>query len=150
MSKHSIVAVAIIVAAVIAVPLVLKSRTANDGAGETSQAPVESVIDTEPVAAMPRFVDLGTTTCAPCRTMLGVMDELRAQYPGALNVEFVNVNKDRSAIQTYGISAIPTQVFYSPTGEELYRHRGVMRTTAVVAKWTELGYPLTSTVPVEQ
>lgn len=97
-----------------------------------------------PVAprAVPRFVDLGTTSCAPCKVMLGVMKELEAQYASALLIEFVNVHDQPAAMDTYGINVIPTQIFFAPDGKELFRHVGVMRAEAVVSKWSELGYPL--------
>lgn len=91
---------------------------------------------------LPRFVDLGTTTCAPCKAMLSVMNELEQQFPEALSVEFINIKDDPDAMGRYGARMIPTQIFLSPDGKEIFRHTGVMQTQAVVAKWRELGYDL--------
>jgi thioredoxin 1 len=122
-------------AVVISVPLYLKRRP----------APVAA--HAEPVAAaaarrVPRLVDLGTTSCAPCKAMLVVVAELERAYADQLAVEFVNVQQDEEASRRYGIKVIPTQVFLDPDGKELFRHTGFYATEAIVAKWRELGYPL--------
>lgn len=91
---------------------------------------------------LPRFVDLGTTTCAPCKVMLGVMAEFEQRYPGALIVEFIDVQRHPEEAERFGVQVIPSQIFYDGNGRELYRHTGVFPTDAIAAKWAELGYRL--------
>jgi thioredoxin 1 len=123
-------------AVVIAVPLFLKHRAAA------------AVVQPEPAAAatsarrLPRLVDLGTTTCAPCKAMLVVVAELERSYADQLVVEFINVQQQEDASREYGVKVIPTQVFLDPDGKELFRHTGFYATEAIAAKWRELGYPL--------
>jgi len=132
MSHKSIAIGLVVAAAVVAIPLLVKSV----------QAPA-AVSDPASVAGgKPKFLDLGTTTCAPCKAMLKVMDELRQTYPTALTVEFVNVNEQRDAMARFQTQVIPTQIFFSPDGKELFRHVGVIRADAVASKWAELGFPL--------
>ena len=95
-----------------------------------------------PAAAVPRLVDLGSTTCAPCKVMLGVMSELEERYPGAMAIEFINVNENPELADRYGVRVIPTQIFYAPDQRELFRHVGVFRTEEIVAKWKDLGFPI--------
>lgn len=140
MTNKSIAAAVVVVIGVIAVPLFLKSKAESmaiqpDGAHSSQLATGAAA----PTKALPRFVDFGTTTCAPCKVMLGVMAELEQKYPGAMTIEFVNVQEQQEKTQMYGIRTIPTQIFFSPDGKELFRHLGVMRTEAVIAKWAELG-----------
>lgn len=143
MRNYSWVIVAIVVVGVVGGALALK---ANRGTSATGDVPGRVVAESPGAAqALPRFVDLGTTTCAPCRVMLGVMAELEQRYPGAMIVEFVNINDRPADAQRYGVEIIPTQIFYSPDGRELFRHVGVYRTEEVVAKWAELGFPMTPT-----
>ena len=139
MKTKSVLIAVIIVALVISVSLILKSnlKKATEGGNQSLGSTAGSSKSTK---ALPRFVDLGTTTCAPCRVMLGVMEELKKKYPGTMIVDFVNVQEDRFAAASYGINTIPTQIFYAPDGRELYRHIGVFRTEAVIAKWAELGF----------
>ena len=127
---------AVLVTAVVAVPLLLKSNRA----GNEAQPSMGTSAATK---GLPRFVDLGTTTCAPCKVMLGVMAELEQKYPGAVAIEFINVNQNPDQAQRYGIQVIPSQIFYSPDGRELFRHTGVFRTEEIIAKWAELGFRFT-------
>jgi len=55
-------------------------------------------------------------------------------------VDFVNVKENPEEAKKYAIQVIPTQIFYGADGKELYRHIGVFRTDAVIAKWAELGF----------
>lgn len=138
MTTKSIVVAAVIAAGVVAVPLFLKSnRAAGEQAAQAKPPPAGVARAGQ---GKPRFVDLGTTTCAPCKVMLGVMAELEQKYPDAFTIEFVNVKLDPGGAQRYGITIIPTQIFYGPDGKELYRHTGVFRTQEVIAKWAELGF----------
>lgn len=147
--------------AVLAILAVTLAQTACDrpppAADRRSAAPV-AVPDGDPatVAAMtpgapatapapkllPHFVDIGTTTCVPCRVMLTVMEELEAEYADNLKIEFVNMKNDPETAEKLGVRTITTQVFFSPEGKELWRHIGVIRAKDVIAKWAELGYKI--------
>ena len=132
---------AVVVAAVIAIPLLAKMAARRTAPADD----INNTGQTSPRYTRPIFLDIGTTTCAPCKAMLGVMSELKEQFPGKLEVQFINVNEDRDAARRYGITIIPAQIFYSPEGKELYRHTGFFSTKDVVAKWRELGYDLVGT-----
>ena len=96
-------------------------------------------VDGKPI---PRLVDLGSTTCIPCKMMAPILDELKAEYKGRLRVAFVDVTKDPSAAQTFHISVIPTQIFFDSSQKELYRHEGFISKDEILAKWKELGFDL--------
>jgi thioredoxin 1 len=75
-------------------------------------------------AALPRLVDLGAGKCIPCRRMAPILEQLRVDYAGAVDVQFIDVWKDSQAGKPYGIRLIPTQVFFDRTGRERFRHEG--------------------------
>jgi thioredoxin 1 len=127
--------VMVLVVAAIGIPLILK---AVDHVRSNRLAEVKA---SQP-ATLPKFLDIGTTTCAPCKAMLGVMADLRLDFPEKLDVQFINIQEDRDALNRYGIKIIPAQIFYSPEGKEIYRHTGFFATNDVVAKWKQLGYDL--------
>ncbi len=131
-----------IVAVVVGGPLWLKGQTAAPV--QTAPAKVQNVAAPAAVAPkkLPKFVDIGTTSCAPCKVMMGVLGELEAQYTDRLAIEFINTQQRPEVMQQLGLRAIPSQLFCAPDGKELYRHTGVLRVADVVAKWRELGYPL--------
>jgi len=103
----------------------------------------------EPVAAesvsgeLPRLLDLGANKCIPCKMMEPILEELSEEYAGQLEVEFIDVWQDRSAGDKYEVAAIPTQIFFSAEGEELFRHTGFIAKADILAKWKELGIELT-------
>jgi thiol-disulfide isomerase/thioredoxin len=102
-----------------------------------------------PAGDLPRVVDLGSQLCIPCRTMMTELERLGTMTEGLLAIEFIDVNEDPSAAQAYGIRVIPTQIFLSGTGEELWRHEGVISAEDMVAKWGELGFQVIPEQAVE-
>lgn len=103
-------------------------------------------------AARPRLVDLGADKCIPCRMMAPILDELKRTYADELQVEFIDVWKNPTAGQQYGIRVIPTQIFYGPDGKELARHEGFMSREDILALWAKLGFTFGSggTPPINE
>lgn len=100
----------------------------------------------EPAASgRPRLVALGAGQCIPCKKMQPDLAELRENYSGAMELVYIDVWKDREAGAQYGIQSIPTQIFYDPSGNELFRHVGYYSKDDILAKWQELGLPLQPT-----
>lgn len=77
-----------------------------------------------PPAALPRLVDLGAGKCIPCKRMAPILEALKLDYAGTVNVQFIDVWKDPKAGTPYQIRLIPTQVFFDRTGRERFRHEG--------------------------
>ena len=97
-----------------------------------------------PQAARPRLLDLGATKCIPCKMMAPILDELKEEYAGRMDVEFIDVWQNRDAAGQYGIESIPTQIFFDASGKELYRHQGFIAKDDILKKWQELGVDLTN------
>jgi thioredoxin 1 len=57
-----------------------------------------------------------------------------------MGVTFIDVEETPERGKEHGIEQIPTQVFFSPKGRELFRHVGFMAKEDILAKWRELGY----------
>jgi thioredoxin 1 len=91
-------------------------------------------------AGLPRLVDLGADTCIPCKAMAPILVELRAEYAGKLQVDFIDVWKDPHAGDPYNIYAIPTQIFFDGDGRELTRHEGFISKQDILATWRRLGF----------
>ncbi len=90
----------------------------------------------------PRLLDLGATTCIPCKKMAPVLEELKTEYEDRLDVEFVDVWKVPGVANQYGVTSIPTQIFFDASGKELFRHQGFFGKDEILAKWDELGVDL--------
>ena len=91
---------------------------------------------------LPRLVDLGAGKCIPCKAMAPILEGLRAEYAGRLEVQFVDVWKDPDAATPYDIHLIPTQIFYGADGRELARHEGFMAREEILAQWQAVGVSL--------
>ena len=97
-----------------------------------------------PQAARPRLLDLGATKCIPCKMMAPILEELKEEYAGRMDVDFIDVWQNRDAAGRYGIESIPTQIFFDAAGKELYRHQGFFAKDDILKKWNELGVDLTN------
>lgn len=91
---------------------------------------------------LPRLVDLGADKCIPCKTMAPILQSLKQDYAGRMDVEFIDVWKNAGAGKQYGIKLIPTQIFFAANGRELFRHEGFYGREDILAKWRELGVEL--------
>lgn len=89
---------------------------------------------------LPKLVDVGADKCIPCIKMAPILDQLRDDFRGELEVLFVDVWKKREEATRYRVQMIPTQIFYAADGKELFRHTGFYSREEILAKWRELGY----------
>jgi thioredoxin 1 len=94
------------------------------------------------VAKLPKLLDLGATRCIPCKMMAPILEQLKQEHAGRLEVEFIDVWQNPNAAKQYKIEMIPTQIFYGNTGKELFRHVGFIGRDDILAKWKELGVNL--------
>ena len=93
-------------------------------------------------SAIPKLIDLGASKCIPCIKMAPILEELKREYAGIFDVEFIDVWQKENArkAEEYKIQSIPTQVFIDQKGKELWRHVGFFSKEDILAKWKELGY----------
>lgn len=98
----------------------------------------------EPVAKLPRLVDFGAKKCIPCKKMAPLLVELSREYSGIMTVEFIDVWEKENVVKAdkYNISSIPTQIFFSADGKELWRHEGFIAKADILKQWKLLGYDL--------
>ncbi len=91
---------------------------------------------------LPRLVDLGAGKCIPCKEMAPILEELRKEYAGRMDVQFIDVWVDPNAGRVFSIHMIPTQIFFAADGTELARHEGFMGKDEILAQWKALGVRL--------
>ena len=126
--------IVILVALLTAVGFVLAKRHQS--------AKSEPTASTAPVTAekpRPRLVDLGAGKCIPCKAMAPILEELHKEYAGVFEVVFIDVWENPTAAEPYKINLIPTQIFFDPSGNELWRHEGFLAKEDILFKWREFG-----------
>ncbi len=132
--KHVKILVVIGLVLVIGAVLALKQGRINISSQEKTSTAAKPLQNN-----LPRLVDLGADKCIPCKMMAPILEELRREYEGRLEVTFIDVWKNQDAGRQYGIRLIPTQIFFDASGKELYRHEGFFAKEDILAKWRELG-----------
>ncbi len=90
-----------------------------------------------PGKALPRLVDLGAGKCIPCKKMAPIIEALKKDYAGIVDVVFVDVWKDPDGGKPYKIRLIPTQVFFDREGKEVFRHEGFFSREEIEAVFKE-------------
>lgn len=88
--------------------------------------PKQDTVTQKKSTARVTFIELGSVRCIPCKMMQPVMDSIRIQYAGSVEVIFYDVwtPQGRPYAEQYGILTIPTQIFLDKDGKEFYRHAG--------------------------
>lgn len=114
----------------------------RSSAGEARPAPPAQLAQASTAKPLPRLVDLGAGKCVSCKAMTPVLEGLRSDYGGKLQVDFIDVWQDRAAAEPWRIAMIPTQVFLAADGRELWRHEGFISREEILARFKALGVSL--------
>jgi thioredoxin 1 len=151
---NKILRIGIIAALLIVVGAIMASKQKNKDtsrSGDQLQAqansesrPAEARTEQDSTAknTLPRLVDLGAGKCIPCKKMAPILEELKKEFSGRMEVEFIDVWQNPNAGTLYQIRIIPTQIFYDASGKELFRHEGFFSREDILGKWKELGIDL--------
>ena len=92
-----------------------------------------------PVKGMVTMIDLGKKTCTQCKMMAPILERLEKEYRGKAAVVFINLLDYPEQKYKYKLKALPTQIFFDPAGEEVYRHVGFMSEEDIVAQLNKMG-----------
>jgi len=125
-------------------PVAVASSNSN-ATTNTKPQNLENPNSAETTANLPRLVDLGAGKCIPCKMMAPILEELKKEYQGRLDVIFVDVWEKPDEAKKYKINIIPTQIFFDASGKELFRHEGFFAKEDILAKWKEFRVELKKT-----
>jgi thioredoxin 1 len=135
--------IVLLLAASVAAVVVLKKKENSQAIVNNSQTAAVQTQQPSEAKKLPRLVDLGADKCIPCKLMAPILEEMKKDYAGIINVEFIDVWKEPDRAKEYGISIIPTQIFFDASGKELFRHEGFFSKEDILGKWKEFGVELT-------
>ena len=132
MKKITKIVIVVVLIFVVGAVIALKENKKTD-----SQSKI-----TDNLEILPRLVDLGADKCIPCKMMAPILEDLKKEFAGIFNVEFIDVWKNPDEAKKYGVKIIPTQIFFDAMGKELFRHEGFFSKEDILSKWKELGINL--------
>lgn len=93
--------------------------------------------------SLPTLLDLGSSGCPACDDIRPIIDELKSQYKGKINVNFYDVNNSstgKSLANTYGVTSIPTLVYVNKNGTVVKKTVGYKSKSEIIAVFRELGW----------
>lgn len=108
----------------------------------TSDSKISNITIDKKQSKLPKLIDLGADKCIPCKMMKPILDELKTNYADKLGVEFIDVWENPGEGEKYGISLIPTQIFYDPDGNEFFRHEGFFSKEEILNEFKKKGIKL--------
>jgi thioredoxin 1 len=87
----------------------------------------------------PVLVDFGSNSCIPCRQLRPILQEIRKEQEGKLEVLVIDIYKHQALAGQYRIQVIPTLVFFDSKGNEMFRHQGFKPKTALMEELKRIG-----------
>ncbi len=84
------------------------------------------------------LLEFSSGTCAICKQMEPVLEEIRQLENPKVKVVFLNIMQPENLPQMkfFGISAVPLQIVLNREGKEIYRHYGFIRAPELLSKFT--------------
>ncbi len=92
-----------------------------------------------PMKNMVTMVDLGAKSCIPCKMMAPILEKLEKDYKDRAAIVFIDISKNSESAERFGISVIPTQIFFDKQGKEVLRHTGFMSEEAIATQLKKMG-----------
>lgn len=131
--------IGIVVALVLAIGSVMYFKFRQPESMETSVDTSEIKVEKSYQTNLPKLIDLGAGKCIPCKKMAPILEELKDEYAGKLDIVFIDVWENPEESKRYGIRLIPTQIFYDTNGKEFFRHEGFFSKEAILQTFKNAG-----------
>jgi thioredoxin 1 len=87
----------------------------------------------------PMVVDFGSNSCIPCRQLRPVLQKVRKDYEGKLEVLIIEIQKNQQLAAEYQIQVMPTVVFIDRAGKVVFRHQGFMSEEKIKEQLAKMG-----------
>ena len=100
-------------------------------------------VETEGAAeapALPKLYDFWATWCPPCREQKPIIEEMKKEYAGVVDVIAIDVDEDGELARQYEVRVIPTLVFIDAEGNEVERLTGLSSKDKLVERFRAHGF----------
>lgn len=87
----------------------------------------------------PTLVDFGSNSCIPCRQLRPILQEIKKEQEGKLEVLVIDIYKHQDLAGRYRIQVMPTLIFFDSTGKEVVRRQGFMPKAALMEELKKVG-----------
>lgn len=101
-------------------------------------------------ASLPTLIEIGKGTCTPCKIMKPILEDLKKEYAGVLNVVIIDVRDNPDAMKKYKIRAFPFQIFLDASGKEVKRNYGMPTKEQILDMFKSVGIDLRKTKAEKQ
>ena len=100
--------------------------TGNENATTENTMPVASPEDegqtewikqTTIMSSKPMVIDFFATWCGPCKQLEPILEEVEKNHKGDVIFKRIDVDKETSLAQEFGVQSIPMLMFVTPKGE---------------------------------
>ncbi len=85
------------------------------------------------------IADFGLGFCRQCKTQSENLEKIKAAYKGTVIVRFVNINKEKTLTERYGVEMIPHLVFFDARGKIAFRQTGLMSCEEIEHQLSKMG-----------
>lgn len=113
----------------------LKSLAAKPTDGTNTKEEFYSALK----SGRPVLVDFGSNSCIPCRQLRPILQEIKKEKAGKVEVLVIDVYKHQELSKEYRVQMIPTLVFFDASGKEVFRTQGFMPKAALLEQLAKVG-----------
>lgn len=91
---------------------------------------------------LPTLIEIGSSTCQPCRMLQPILQDLKRDHSNKVNVVIYDTGtpKGSSMSTKYNVETIPTMIFVDKNGIERSRMTGYKTKEQIEAEFRRLGW----------
>ncbi|HOJ50973.1 MAG TPA: thioredoxin domain-containing protein [Syntrophales bacterium] len=87
----------------------------------------------------PVLAEFGADNCAPCRELKPILQKIKTEYAGKMEVIMIDVRYEKEVADRYKIMVVPTLIFFDRTGKEVGRFHGFLSEDKLKERIAQLG-----------